>query len=106
MNLWKPALQPILKRKHLSLRESQHYDGSERRRDAPNRKTTLHPHWLCAMKIRKTSSEYDRLTVLTYHSHHSTWNMLPMNVIFQCPLQEVSRASSHIIFFHAHDPVR
>jgi hypothetical protein len=44
------------------------------------------------MKIRKTSSEYDRLTVLTYHSHHSTWNMLPMNVIFQCPLQEVSQS--------------
>jgi hypothetical protein len=44
------------------------------------------------MKIRKTSSEYDRLTVLTYHSQHSTWNMLPMNVIFQCPLQEVSQS--------------
>jgi hypothetical protein len=39
------------------------------------------------MKILKTSGKHDRPTILTGHSHHSAGNMLPMNVIFQCPVQ-------------------
>jgi hypothetical protein len=39
------------------------------------------------MKILKTSGTHDRPTILIDYSHHGAKNMLPLNMIFQCPLQ-------------------